>query len=129
MGPPKSAAGARDIPLTPIVVNALRQWKLVNGGYDLVFANRRGRVNPHTNFLRHVWKPLQQACGIGHYEFHSLRHAVASLFIELGWQPKRVQDVLGHSSITMTFDRYGHLFPQGDVSEDMKRLEVAITAA
>ena len=36
---------------------------------------------------------------------------------------------MGHSCITMTFDRYGHLFPQGDVSEDMKRLEAAVVAA
>jgi integrase len=129
MGPPKSAAGRRDIPLTPMVVNALKQWKLVNGGYELVFANRRGRVNPHTNFLRQVWKPLQQACGIGHYEFHSLRHAAASLLIELGWAPKRIQAVMGHSSITMTFDRYGHLFPQSDIAADMKRLQAAVVAA
>ena len=129
MGPPKSAAGARAIPLTPMVVNALKQWKLGNGGYELVFANRRGRVNPHTNFLRQVWKPLQQACRVGHFEFHSLRHAAASLFIELGWAPKRIQAVMGHSSISMTFDRYGHLFPAGDVAADMKRLEAAIVAS
>jgi hypothetical protein len=35
---------------------------------------------------------------------------------------------MGHSSITMTFDRYGHLFPQGDISADMRRLEAAIVA-
>ena len=57
------------------------------------------------------------------------RHAAASLFIELGWQPKRIQAVMGHSLITMTFDTDGQLFPQGDVSEDMRRLEAAIIAA
>jgi integrase len=69
--------------------------------------------------------------GIPHYAFHSLRHAAASLFIEtLGWTPKRIQSVMGHSSITMTFDRYGHLFAdtEGD-KEAMKRLEAAIVAA
>jgi integrase len=127
IGPPKSKAGWRDIPLTPLVVNALRQHKLA-GGNDLVFRSGKGGVIAHTNFLKHVWTPLQKACGIGHYEFHSLRHAAASLFIELGWQPKRIKSVLGHSSITMTFDRYGHLFPQADLAADMAKLESAIVA-
>jgi len=131
IGSPKSAAGRRDIPLTPMVINTLRQWKLACPVGELVFANRHGHVNPHTNFLRHVWKPLQRDCGMPHYEFHSLRHAAASLFIEtLGWTPKRIQTVMGHSSITMTFDRYGHLFAdtEGD-REAMKKLEAAIAAA
>jgi integrase len=53
------------------------------------------------------------------------------LFIaHLGWTPKRVQSVLGHSSITMTFDRYGHLFEDRDGDlEAMKKLEAAIVAA
>jgi integrase len=45
------------------------------------------------------------------YGLHSLRHTVASLFIEQGFTPKRVQALMGHSSIQMTFDVYGHLFP------------------
>jgi integrase len=130
IGSPKSAAGTRDIPLTPMVVNTLRQWKLTCGTSELVFANRNGHVTAPTNFWRHVWKPLQQNCGIQHYEFHSLRHAAASLFIEtLGWAPKRIQTVMGHSSITMTFDHYGHMFETTDDEAAMKRLEAAIVAA
>jgi integrase len=129
IGSPKSAAGARDIPLTPMVVNTLKQWSLVAPG-ELVFANGNGRAQSHATFSSRVWKPLQQKCGMPHYEFHSLRHAAASLFIEtLGWSPKRIQAVMGHSSITMTFDRYGHLFETGDNSAAMKRLEAAIVAA
>ena len=88
-------------------------------------------MNRHANFLSRIWEPLLGECGIPHYAFHSLRHAAASLFIEtLGWTPKRIQSVMGHSSITMTFDRYGHLFAdtEGD-KEAMKRLEAAIVAA
>lgn len=124
MGSPKSAAGRRDIPLTPLVVNTLNALKRE----ELVFTNSHGRVIHYANFHTYVWRPLLKACGLD-YEFHSLRHAAASLFIELGWQPKRIQSVMGHSSITMTFDRYGHLFPQGDISEDLKRLEAAVIAA
>ena len=129
IGSPKSAAGTRDIPLTPMVTNTLRQWKLCSTG-ELVFANRSGRANAHANFLQRVWGPLQQKCGIPHYGFHAVRHAAASLFIEtLQWSPKRIQTVMGHSSITMTFDRYGHLFETKDDEAAMKRLEAAIVAA
>jgi integrase len=128
MGPPKSAAGARDIPLTPMVMNALKQWKLASGDSDIVFTNANGRIVAYSNFHTYVWRPLLDACGLD-YEFHSLRHAAASLFIEtLGWSPKRIQTVMGHSSITMTFDRYGHLFDSTDDAAAMQRLEAAVTA-
>ena len=131
MGSPKSAAGKRDIPLVPLVVNALKQWRITRPANELVFANRRGNVNRHANFLSRVWGPLLRECEIPHYPFHSLRHAAASLFIEtLGWTPKRIQSVMGHSSIVMSYNTYGHLFPdpEGD-KEAMKRLEAAIVAA
>lgn len=139
IGAPKSAAGTRTIPLTPMAINALRQWRLVCpvGELGLVFPNGAGNVDSLTNIARRVWKPLQVACGIvtengkARYSFHSLRHAAASLFIAtLGWTPKRVQSVLGHASITMTYNTYGHLFTdrEGD-KEAMLKLEAAIVAA
>jgi integrase len=139
IGSPKSAAGSREIPLVPMAVNALRQWRAgcPPGELGLVFPNGAGRVESQSNILGRFWGPLQVACGItdgdgqGRYTFHSLRHTAASLFIaHLGWTAKRVQVVLGHSSISMTFDRYGHLFadPAGD-REAMKRLEAAVAAA
>jgi integrase len=61
--------------------------------------------------------PLQYGAGISadprqpKYAMHSFRHVAASLFIEQGFGPKRVQALMGHSTIQMTFDTYGHLFP------------------
>jgi integrase len=132
IGSPKSVAGKREIPLPPIVVNALKQHRLSannNNNNELVFSTTRGTVILHNNFYADVWLPLLKRCGGLKYEFHSLRHAAASLFIELGWQPKRIMSVMGHSSITQTYDRYGHLFPQGNVAEDMRKLEAAVVAA
>lgn len=43
------------------------------------------------------------------YGLHALRHFCASWLIEQGFTPKRLQTILGHSSIQMTFDVYGHL--------------------
>jgi integrase len=129
IGSPKSKAGTRDIPLVPMAVNALKQWRLRSTGTELVFCTRSGSPHALTNIRRAVWAPLLKQCGMPAYVFHSLRHAAASLFIELGWAPKRIQDLLGHSSITMTYDRYGHLFPQNDLAGDLKKLEAAVVAA
>jgi integrase len=119
MGAPKSAAGDREIPLAPMVVNALREWRLACPKDDrrLVFPNGSGNVEAHANIASRGWHPLQIAAGlVGNdgrpkYGLHALRHFFASWVIERGFSPKRVQALLGHSSIQMTFDVYGHLFP------------------
>jgi integrase len=130
IGSPKSAAGTRDIPLVPMVVNTLKQWKLACPAGELVFPNDNSGVKSHGSFLQHTWEPLLRRCGLPAYNFHSLRHAAASLFIAtLGWQPKRIQVVMGHSSITMTYDLYGHWFGTTDDEAAMKRLEAAVVAA
>ena len=69
---------------------------------------------------------------------HALRHFFASWCINrvedggLGLPPKTVQELLGHSSITMTMDTYGHLFPSIDdgkaLAEAERRLLAAVTA-
>jgi integrase len=139
IGPTKSKAGMRDIPLAPMVVNALRQWKAScpQGNLGLVFPNTLGNVETMTNIHSRCWVPLQIKCGLitdvgtARYGFHMLRHAAASLFIKyLGWSPKRLQAVMGHASINMTFDRYGHLFENVDADRDaMAKIEAAVRAA
>ncbi|TWA74901.1 phage integrase family protein [Azospirillum brasilense] len=123
LGPPKSKAGRRDIPLAPMVINTLREWRLVCPvtELDLVFPSEAGGILLHTNLLRQGFHTLLKACELmgakdtePPYPFHSLRHAAASLFIEQGWTPKKVQTVMGHSSVQVTFDVYGHLFPSPD---------------
>ena len=136
MGQTKSKAGKRDIPLAPMVVNTLRAWRLACTG-NLVFPTSTGNVRALSNVYRLFWTPLQIRCGLtdesggARYGFHMLRHAAASLFIAyLGWTPKRVQTVMGHSSITMTYDLYGHMFENKDSDrEAMQKIEAAITAA
>jgi integrase len=60
--------------------------------------------------------------------FHDLRHTCAALLIAQGAHPKAIQAHLGHSSIQVTMDRYGHLFP--DALEQLAdRLDAARTQA
>jgi integrase len=129
MGPPKSKAGKRDIPLAPIVVNTLRSWRSHG---ELVFGTRSDRALGMSNFRVYEWEPLLRRAGVeDKYNFHMLRHAAASLFIAyLGWTPKRIQTVMGHSSVQMTFDLYGHLFEDKEADrEAMAKLEAAVRVA
>ena len=136
MGKPKSESGERTVPLTPIVVNTLREWKLAcpKSSLGLVFPTGAGRVENHANIvapralaqpqLRRGgrWngadgKPVKRAKYTG---LHAFRHFYASWCINrradggLELPAKVVQERLGHSSIMMTMDVYGHLFPRGD---------------
>lgn len=132
LGPPKSKAGKRDIPLAPIVINTLRQWRLAcpPSVLGLVFPSPRGTiVRMSTCHVR--WAVLLKRCALPHYNFHMLRHTAASLFIKhLKWTPKRLQTVMGHASITMTYDRYGHLLEDVTADrEDMAKIEAAVRSA
>jgi integrase len=125
IGSPKSDAGKREVPLAPLVVNTLKEWKLAcpTGSLDLVFPNTKGRVDNLPNMHRRGLGMVQVAAGIStdpphpKYSLHALRHCAASLFIEQGFTPKRVQSLMGHSSITVTFDTYGHLFPSQETDK------------
>lgn len=125
LGPPKTIAGQREVPLAPIVVNTLKEWKLAcpKGQHDLVFPTGAGNVEDHPNIIARGWNPLQRAAGVvtasggPKYNFHALRHAAASMFIEQGMNPKRIQTVMGHSSIQVTYDVYGHLFTDDDADQ------------
>jgi integrase len=61
---------------------------------------------------------------------HEARHTFASLLIDAGVNAKAVQEFMGHSTITMTFDVYGHLMPgaRDEVRERMDKYLAAIAA-
>jgi integrase len=165
---PKSKAGERTVPLPPIVVNTLREWRLRCPGRDtgkknatgepirelhLVFPSSTGRVEDRGTIVKKGLWPAQIAAGVTvpvldgngnpklddqgaplvapkYPGLHAMRHFYASWCINrhvdggLELPGKVVQERLGHSSITMTMDVYGHLFPRGD---DGAALAAAVT--
>lgn len=141
IGPPKSDAGRRTVPLPPIALTALKEWRLgcPRGDADLVFPNGAGRVESHSNIVNRGFDPTQLVAGVSEptgetdqegnpvigakYSFHALRHFYASWVIEQGFSPKRIQALLGHASIQMTYDTYGHLFPS--LEDDHAKLAAA----
>ena len=118
LGPPKSEAGVRDIPMAPVLIIMLREWKMACPVTDLnlVFPSQKRTVMRPYNLHYYLWIPLMERAGLvkengrSKYHFHALRHCAASLYIEQGLPPKQVQTIMGHATMAMTYDRYGHLF-------------------
>ena len=63
------------------------------------------------NFNGRVWKPATHAAALDGLRIHDLRHTAAALMIVVNESPELVKRQLDHSSIEVTFDVYGHLFP------------------
>lgn len=148
LGSPKSAAGRRSVPLTPIALNALKVRKLATGGAGLVFGTVEGMPETMDRLIRHGWQPAQVAAGVvkpagtdadgrpitvaKYPGLHAARHFYASWCINpreaggLGLDAKTVQERLGHSGIAITLDTYGHLFPRRDDAEELAAGEAAL---
>jgi integrase len=140
IGKPKSHAGDRRVPFGPKVANTLKEWKLACPHGELVFPNGKGGIEFHQHIIERGLKPSQVAAGVvttdgtaKYTGLHSLRHFYASWCINrvkdggLGLPPKNVQERLGHATITMTLDRYGHLF-RGDDADELEAAESALLA-
>lgn len=117
LGECKTSASRRSVALDRLLVkdlaNHLQHFPPQRG---LVFTARDGGpVNRH-NFWNRVWRPALKAAEIAQPfpRIHDLRHTAVAFAIATGSHPKEIQARLGHSTIVVTFDRYGHLFPGQD---------------
>ncbi len=142
VGKPKSTSGDRTVPLPAQVINTLREWKLAcpKGELGLVFPTGAGTIENHANNINRLLDPTQVAAGVvdakgnAKYGMHSFRHFYASWLINrrvdggLELPLKTVQTRLGHSSVLMTSDVYGHLFPSTDDGTEMAAAADALFA-
>lgn len=118
---PKTTAGRRMIVLASFAVDMLKQHRIqqlelrMKAGsnwqeMNLVFTGLQGNyLNP-----RYVPKMLDKIlveAGLPHIRFHDLRHSAATLLLSMGVHIKVVQEILGHSNISMTADTYSHVLP------------------
>jgi integrase len=138
IGALKSESAERTVPLPPMLTNVLREWRLAcpKGSLDLVFPNGNGNPRSPSNVLQRGLHPMMIAAGLtttgGEAKYtgmHALRHFFASWCINrrvdggLELPLKVVQARMGHSTIAMTADVYGHLFPRGDDSAELAAAE------
>lgn len=128
---PKSPKSRRKIVLPLFVVDALKQHRVTQEevktklaevwhNQQLVFCNAYGGfLNPDL-LLKSFYKLLADA-GLPRMRLHDLRHSAATILLAMGAHPKVVQEILGHSQISMTMDTYSHVLPSMQ-RETMERL-------
>jgi integrase len=116
----KTDRSRRRIELPALVVSALAAHRLLQvetqletkGWKDrgLVFPNTHGGII-QCSAVRDAWIAMLDELTLSRLRLHDLRHTAASLLLQKGVHPKVVQEMLGHSSITITLDRYSHVIP------------------
>jgi integrase len=133
---PKTQKSRRSVVIAPFALEALQQHrerqreaKLQVGTawqeHDYVFCTSIGtHLNPTRDMLDQL-KALLKKAGLPDIRFHDLRHSAATLLLSVGVHPKEVQEILGHSQISITMDVYSHVLP-GMQQDAMSRLNDAI---
>jgi integrase len=109
---PKSKYSIRKVDMPDSLIQELKRWKLacpVNE-YDVVFPSPEGKLSQHDNVVKRYFNRALREAGLRQVSFHSLRHTNASMRIASGQNIKYIQTQLGHASINITLDIYGHLF-------------------
>ena len=131
----KRKKSRRQISLTSIGVEALKRhgvqqakerlalgpaWK----DLELAFTNAVGGYIDANNLRHRAFPKLLEPAELPRIRFHDLRHSAATLLLSLGVHPKVVQELLGHSQISVTFDTYSHILPdmQRDAMTDLDGL-------
>lgn len=104
----------RRVPMPEWLAEKIETWGRDKESTSLVFPNSDGTYVRHSNFLNQVFYPARELAQLGATRFHDLRHTYASMLIGAGADPKIVQRRMGHSTISITFDVYGHVMPEKD---------------
>ena len=112
-GPPKTKAGTRTVTI-PVSLGEILAGHFASPAVQasgLAFPDPKSAPLRRSNFRR-VWTKACTAADLERLVFHELRHTAAALAIAQGAHPLAIKERLGHSSITVTMDRYGGLFPR-----------------
>lgn len=91
---------------------------------DLVFTNSVGGPVDADNLRHRAFPTIIKNAGIPEMKFHELRHSTATLLASLGVHPKVIQEIMGHSQISVTMDTYSHVLPvmHGEAIEKLNEL-------
>ncbi|HEV8041705.1 MAG TPA: tyrosine-type recombinase/integrase [Bryobacteraceae bacterium] len=111
VGPPKTKKSVRRVALADSALKMLADFKALASTDGFIFEEQGGGFIDPDKFNAEIWTPIAEGAGLTGTRYHDLRHFFASQLIAQGESPAHVRDQLGHSSIKVTFDTYGHLFP------------------
>jgi integrase len=117
--PVKTQAARRIIEMPPFVAALLADHMARFGltavdDSALLFTAPDGGPLLRSNFRTRVWYPAREAARLHGLTFHHLRHSAVGYLIDAGAHPAVMQRRIGHSSIRVTLDVYGHVLPTTD---------------
>lgn len=121
---PKSSTSVREIPLPDFIIPILESIKTKEDHYLL--SGTRAIVEPRT--MQYRFKRILSDLNLPDVSFHSLRHGFATTCIALGFDVKTLSEILGHSSVEITLNRYVHSSMERK-AEFMKTLSAMFTVA
>jgi integrase len=125
---PKSRAARRSVPIAGALREYLVQHALRSGRRaGLVFATAAGQPFTPSNVRKRA-NAAWMRIGLAPIGLHECRHTFASLMIAAGVNAKALSAYMGHSSVTITYDRYGHLMP-GNETEAAQLLDEYLARA
>lgn len=102
---PKSKCSVRDIPIPAFLLPALKRIEAPGDAFILTGTADR-YVEPRS--MENYFRRCVEECGIAHANYHALRHSFASRCVEAGFDIKSLSEILGHSNVSITLDRYVH---------------------
>lgn len=117
----KSASSIRDIPVQDFLCHIYMDFQLQEEDYLL--SGNPEPIEPRT--LENRFKKIMKTLEIPNVTFHALRHTFATRSIEVGFDVKSLSEILGHSSVNITLDRYVHSSFELK-TENMKKLKVLL---
>lgn len=104
---PKSESSIREIPLPNKLIEILHmhRCKVINEDCYVLTGTEK-YIEPRNYYER--YKKYLIKCNISNYTFHTLRHTFATRCVEIGFDPKTLSEILGHSDVKITLSRYVH---------------------
>jgi integrase len=124
---PKSRKGRRRVPIPAGLRDALTEHRMTTWAEGYVFGRSPDQVFAGTTLIDRADQAWKDA-GLNRITLHEARHTYASLMIAAGVNAKALSEFMGHSSIQVTLDLYGHLMP-GAESEAASRLDALLANA
>lgn len=103
--PPKTKRSTRDIPLPPLIYELLEQYRKAEDQY-IIQGSKVCYAEPRT--VQYRFQSILDQCGIETFNFHTLRHVFATRCIILGFDMNSLSELLGHSNVQITMNRYVH---------------------
>ena len=109
-GEPKSHAGRHNVPLAAVLRDVLVEHKMTAHG-ELVVPGSDARMPFDGGAVAQRAQRAWRRAGLEPITLHEARHTFASLMIAAGVNARALATYMGHASVTITYDRYGHLMP------------------